>query len=260
MEELIEEPNKIKQLLTNLKDITTVYFFISLLLFFCYFETYIRIRFNVDFIQFSNNPNQYWNYLSDTIFLFLIFSFTISILFDVIREFYLVFLYTFLSKLLKKIGINMYVDMENKEYFAPIFKVKQIAYETNNNILYDMCMKQEKINRNRHKNKKYENNAVWGILFFTFISLIHFVISDINSLPIIINLLVKIYYILSKHIILFLIFIIPIILSALWFVIYLFNTLCRKESEFYKTNCIEIGKDNNLIKQIKKSNYFDNNT
>lgn len=256
MEEPMEEPNKITKFLTNLKDITTVDFFTSLLLFFCYFETYIRIKFNIDFIQFSNNPNQYWNYLSDTVFLLLIFSFTISILFDIIREFY----WSFLYHLWDKIGINMYLEMKNKEYFAPIFEVKQIAYETNNNILYDMCIKQEKINRNRQRNEKYKNNAVWGILFFTFISLIHFFISDINSLPIIINLLVKIYYILSNSIILSIIFIIPIILSVLWLIIYLSDTLHLKESEFYKTNCIEIGKNNNLAKQIKKSNYSDSNT
>lgn len=252
----MEEPNKITKFLTNLKDITTVDFFTSLLLFFCYFETYIRIKFNIDFIQFSNNPNQYWNYLSDTVFLLLIFSFTISILFDIIREFY----WSFLYHLWDKIGINMYLEMKNKEYFAPIFEVKQIAYETNNNILYDMCIKQEKINRNRQRNEKYKNNAVWGILFFTFISLIHFFISNINSLPIIINLLVKIYYILSNSIILSIIFIIPIILSVLWLIIYLSDTLHLKESEFYKTNCIEIGKNNNLAKQIKKSNYSDSNT
>ena len=247
MEEFVEKPNKIEKILVSLKEITTVNFFASSFLFFCYFESYIRIKFNVDFFQFANNPNKYWNYLSDTVFLLLIFSFTISILFNIIRNIY----WTFLYPLWSKMGIDMYIEMKNKEYFAPIFKIKRIAYETNNNILYDMCLKQEEINKKKNNDKKHTDNAIWGVLFFTCISFTHLLISDINSLPVIINIFVEIYYATSKSIILSLVFGLFIIFTILWLLIYLFDSLYLKESQIYK-NHIEIGKNNNLLEQIKE--------
>ncbi|MBQ9682420.1 MAG: hypothetical protein IJV35_04025 [Neisseriaceae bacterium] len=248
----METASKFKEFIEHIKDITTIDFFISLLLFFVYFETYIRVKFNVDFFQFSDNPNQYWNKLSDTSFLLLILPFTISILFDIFRQIY----WSLLYPLWEKIGIDMYVKMENSEHFVSIFKVKQIAYETNNTVLYDMCIRQEEINKKRKKNEKYKNNAVWGILFFTLISFIHFLLNDINSLPIIIDLFVQLFDISSKSIILSLIFAIFFMMSILWLFVYLFDTLHLKGNEIYKINYIEIGKNNKLSEQIKKSNIF----
>lgn len=144
----------IEKIIGKVNEMMEVKWLITLFLLLSFFNMYLGLQYRIGFLQFVDNPKNYFQWL-DMLVMPILFSFTFVLVLPVVE--YLWGIFT--AWLLIKMNIDTF---GTKRGYCYVSDLKLEAAQTNNTALWNACIAHEKI----ISEQKYLNYSGLGIIIF----------------------------------------------------------------------------------------------